>query len=83
MGDVGYIDPDGYLYLTDRSANLIISDGVNPSPELAEELIEHCRAHLAHFKCPRRVEFTAVLPREDNGKIYERRLRDEFRKDDR
>lgn len=123
LGDVGYFDDEGYLYLTDRSANLIISggvniypaevdavllehpvvgdvavigmpddewgetvlavvelrDGVTVSPALAEELIEHCRAHLAHFKCPRRVEFTANLPREDNGKIYKRRLREQFR----
>ena len=31
--------------------------GVEPSDVLADELVEHCRAHLAHYKCPRRVEF--------------------------
>jgi fatty-acyl-CoA synthase len=31
---------------------------------------------MAHFKCPRRVDFTAELPRQDNGKLYKRRLRD-------
>jgi len=120
---MGYLDEDGYLYLTDRSVNLIISGGVNiypaevdavllehpavadaatigvpdaewgeqvkavvelqpgveASPELAAELIEHCRAHLAHFKCPRTVDFVDELPRQDNGKIYKRLLRDRYR----
>ena len=120
LGDVGRIDADGFLFLTDRSANLIISGGVNIYPaeidavlfghpavadaatigvpddewgeivlavvELkpdatatAEELIEWCRSRLAGFKCPRRVDFADHLPRDDNGKLYKRRLRDDYR----
>jgi long-chain acyl-CoA synthetase len=42
LGDVGYLDDDGYLFLTDRSANLIISGGVNIYPaEVDAVLLEH------------------------------------------
>jgi long-chain acyl-CoA synthetase len=125
LGDVGRFDEDGYLYLTDRTANLIISGGVNiypaevdavllehpavadvavigvindewgeevkavvepkagvqAGPALAEELMGFCRSRLAHFKCPRSVDFVDVLPRQDNGKIYKRLLRDRYRQE--
>jgi long-chain acyl-CoA synthetase len=124
LGDVGYLDEDGYLYLTDRSAHLIISGGVNiypaeveavllthpgvadvgvigvtneewgeevkavvelqsgyaASPQLAQEMIEFCRQRLAHFKCPRSVDFVENLPRHDNGKLYKQALRQRYRK---
>jgi len=40
-----------------------------------EELIAHCREHLAHFKCPRSVDVLDALPRNPTGKILKRELR--------
>jgi fatty-acyl-CoA synthase len=42
LGDVGYVDADGYLYLTDRKAYMIISGGVNIYPqEIEDALVLH------------------------------------------
>jgi long-chain acyl-CoA synthetase len=122
VGDVGYVDEDGYLYLTDRKTYMIISGGVNiypqetenllvthpkvldaavigvpnedlgeevkavvqplegiaPGPELEQELLEFCRQHLAHYKCPRTIDFQDELPRLPTGKLYKRLLRDRY-----
>lgn len=39
VGDVGYLDDEGYLYLTDRRHHMIISGGVNIYPQEAENLL--------------------------------------------
>ncbi len=39
LGDVGYLDDDGYLYLTDRQSFMIISGGVNIYPQEAEDVL--------------------------------------------
>ena len=122
VGDVGHVDEEGYLYLTDRKTYMIISGGVNiypqetenllathpkvldvavlgvPNEDLGEEvkavvqlvdpagaglemeaeLIRFCREHLAHFKCPRSVDFVEELPRLPTGKLYKRLLRDKY-----
>jgi fatty-acyl-CoA synthase len=39
VGDIGYLDEDGYLYLTDRKAHMIISGGVNIYPQETENLL--------------------------------------------
>jgi len=43
-----------------------------------DELIEFCRAHLAHFKCPKRIQFIDALPRTATGKIQKNVLRDKY-----
>jgi acyl-CoA synthetase (AMP-forming)/AMP-acid ligase II len=39
LGDIGYLDTDGYLYLTDRQAHMIIAGGVNIYPQEAEDVL--------------------------------------------
>ncbi|HEY3653375.1 MAG TPA: AMP-binding protein [Steroidobacteraceae bacterium] len=122
VGDRGYLDKDGFLYLADRSNDMIISGGVNiyprdaedalalhplvsdvavigvPNAEFGEEvkalivlndpqtanpvtaqlLIAHCREQIAHFKCPRSIDFVAEVPRGPNGKLYRRRAREAY-----
>src|SRR3984957_10155409 len=122
VGDIGHVDADGYLYLTDRKSYMIISGGVNIYPQetenvlsahpavvdvavigvpnedlgeevkavvqlvdqaaagpyLAQDLIAYCRDRLAHFKCPRSVDFVPELPRSETGKLYKRILRDAY-----
>ena len=54
LGDVGYLDAEGYLYLTDRKSYMIISGGVNIYPQETEDcLIQHPKvADLAVFGVP-------------------------------
>lgn len=48
LGDMGYFDSDGYLYLTDRSVNVIISGGVNIyTTEIEDIIVSHPAVHDA------------------------------------
>ncbi|WP_033290453.1 AMP-binding protein [Amycolatopsis jejuensis] len=117
-GDVGHVDPDGHLVITDRKKDIVISGGENvasvevedvltahpavheaavigtpdekwgelvtalvvpgdPAPAEAD-LIEHCRAHLAGYKCPKRVVFVDRLVRTATGKLQKNVLRDKY-----
>ncbi len=44
----------------------------------AEEMIAHCRENMAHFKCPKSIEFLDHLPRTATGKLQKYRLREKY-----
>jgi acyl-CoA synthetase (AMP-forming)/AMP-acid ligase II len=54
LGDIGRVDADGFLYLTDRKANMIISGGVNIYPQETENILTvHPKVHdVAVFGVP-------------------------------
>jgi long-chain acyl-CoA synthetase len=54
------------------------AEGVAPSAELAEEILEYCSSRLAKFKTPKSIDFTDAMPRDPNGKLYKRKLRDPY-----
>ena len=58
-----------------------VADDVEPGTALERELIEYCREHLAHYKCPRSIDFEDELPRLPTGKLYKRLLRDRYWKE--
>ncbi|MFN8627017.1 MAG: acyl-CoA synthetase [Candidatus Binatia bacterium] len=122
VGDVGYLNDAGYLFLCDRKIDMIISGGANiypaevesvllghpkvadaavfgipdsdwgeqvkaviepaasvaPSAALAEELMAFCQQHAAKYKCPKSIDFIDAMPRDPNGKLYKRKLRDPY-----
>jgi fatty-acyl-CoA synthase len=118
-GDGGSIDDTGYLSISDRKKDVIITGGENVSsievedrlfrhPEVEEvavigvpdpkwgetvkalvvrkagsqvteqQLVEFCRAEIAHYKCPTSIDFLDSIPRTATGKIQKFRLREPF-----
>jgi len=54
------------------------SEGVEGDDELAQEIMEFCAGRLARFKTPKSIDFTNEMPRDPNGKLYKRKLRDPY-----
>ena len=54
------------------------ASGVDSNDALADELMAYAREHLAHYKCPRSIDFEAALPRLPTGKLYKRLLKDRY-----
>jgi long-chain acyl-CoA synthetase len=52
--------------------------GVEAGPALAPEILAFCADKLAKFKTPKSIDFVTELPRDPNGKLYKRKLRDPY-----
>jgi acyl-CoA synthetase (AMP-forming)/AMP-acid ligase II len=49
------------------------------SPALAQELLQWLAPQLSRIKTPKQIDFRAELPREPTGKLFKRKLRDEYK----
>jgi long-chain acyl-CoA synthetase len=54
------------------------AEGHHPDGRLAAEILTHCADRLAGYKHPKSVDFIDTMPRDPNGKLYKRRLRDPY-----
>ncbi|MCB1249680.1 MAG: acyl-CoA synthetase [Acidimicrobiales bacterium] len=54
------------------------AEGVEAGPELADEIMAFCTDKLAKYKRPKSIDFVPELPRDPNGKLYKRKLRDPY-----
>ncbi|MGH8995555.1 MAG: AMP-binding enzyme, partial [Acidimicrobiales bacterium] len=79
IADVATIGVPNKEWGEEVKAVVTLVPGTIGSAELEQELIEFCREHLSHYKCPKSVDFVVDLPRQDNGKIYKRVLREQYR----
>ena len=55
--------------------------GAEPGPALTADLLAYLGERVAKFKLPKTIDYVAELPRDPNGKLYKRRLRDPYWKD--
>ncbi len=69
---VGRPDPDG---LIKPEAHIILNNPEDAGEELEQDLLEHCKAGMAHYKYPRWFHFVEDLPKTATGKIQRFRLR--------
>jgi long-chain acyl-CoA synthetase len=54
------------------------AEGIEANDELATEILAYCAGRLAKFKTPKTIDFTNEMPRDPNGKLYKRKLRDPY-----
>jgi long-chain acyl-CoA synthetase len=54
------------------------ADGVTAGPALEAEILAWCEGRLARYKTPKSIDFVPELPRDPNGKLYKRKLRDPY-----
>jgi long-chain acyl-CoA synthetase len=54
------------------------AEGVEGDDALAAEILAFCADKLAKFKTPKSIDFTTEMPRDPNGKLYKRKLRDPY-----
>ncbi|MFJ8164454.1 acyl-CoA synthetase [Streptomyces sp. NPDC096136] len=54
------------------------AEGFEAGEALADEILRHCEGRLAGYKRPKSVDFIEAMPRDPNGKLYKRRLRDPY-----
>jgi long-chain acyl-CoA synthetase len=54
------------------------AEGLEGDDELAREILAFCADKLAKFKTPKSIDFTNEMPRDPNGKLYKRKLRDPY-----
>lgn len=54
------------------------AEGIAPDDALRADLQEFCQGRLARYKQPKTIDFVAELPRDPNGKLYKRKLRDPY-----
>jgi long-chain acyl-CoA synthetase len=52
--------------------------GAEGGPELETEILAWCQGRLAKYKTPKSIDFIDELPRDPNGKLYKRKLRDPY-----
>ncbi len=118
-GDIGAMDDEGYIYLLDRKADMIVTGGENVYPAEVEavlyqhpavhecvvasapdekwgervqaavvvregreaseaDLMAFCRERLAHYKCPKHIQFWKELPETQVGKLLRKDVRGSF-----
>ena len=64
-------------------AVVVLVEGVNPSKELEQEILEHCRGKITGYKRPKSVDFIdpSDMPKTATGKILRRKIREWYKEE--